>query len=185
MLGPDRGFPGSDKVVFFCFSIAIGAPTVSLQCFVLYFDNVMTEVPSSRPRWPRQEVRVTIGAWSRLRDFVSRQKSKELCRNRVWPRLKGLVSRHNILFCDRAGQSQEFFVVIGLATPGVSCRDKMFLYRDRVWQNEVVLCCDRAILCRDIVDQSRKILCRDRVGQVKGKLCHYRASYVTIQLARI
>ena len=65
----------------------------------------------------------------------------------------------------------------GLARPGVFYRYKMFLCRDREWPNEEVLCCDRAILCRDIVDQAEKKFCRDggflgyyRVGQDTGAL---------------
>ena len=45
------------------------------------------------------------------------------------------------------------------------------------------MCCDRAILCCDIVSQTGKILCRERgflgrykVGQGKGKLCRDKAS---------
>ena len=33
-----------------------------------------------------------------------------LCRDRVWPRPKGLVSRHSILCRDRVSQDQEFYV---------------------------------------------------------------------------
>ena len=54
----DRGFPGHDRLIFFCFSIAIRVHTVSRQCFVFCHDNVAKKVPLSRPRWPRQEVRV-------------------------------------------------------------------------------------------------------------------------------
>ena len=39
-------------------------------------------------------------------------------------------------------------------TIGIFCHD-------RVWPNEDVLCCDRAILCHDIVGQARKIFYRD------------------------
>ena len=37
--------------------------------FFLCRDNVAIEVPLSRPRRPRQEVKVVIGAWLRPRNF--------------------------------------------------------------------------------------------------------------------
>ena len=91
---------------------------------------------------------------------------------------------------DRVGQGHEFFVAtecfcvaIKLARPGVFYRDIMFLCRDRVWPNGEVLCCDRAILCCNIVGQAGEIfgrgrgfLGRHRIGQGKGKLCRDRAS---------
>ena len=43
----------------------------------------------------------------------------------------------------------------------VSYRDIIFFCHDRVWPNGEVLCCNRAILCRDIVGQAGKIFCRD------------------------
>ena len=52
-----------------------------------------------------------------------------------------------------------------------------FFYRDRVWPNGEVLCCNREILCRDIVGQvgksfyrDRVFLGRDRVGQARSFL---------------
>ena len=63
---------------------------------------------------------------------------KLLCRNREWPQ-QGLCCR------DRVGQAKSFY------------RDRMFLRHDREWPNGEVLCCDRSILCRDIVGQAEKI----------------------------
>ena len=72
LLGWNRGFLGGDRVVFLCLSVATRAPTMLRQCFVSCCDNVATEVPLSRSRRPRQEVRVATGAWLRLRNFKSR-----------------------------------------------------------------------------------------------------------------
>ena len=44
-----------------------------------------------------------------------------------------------------------------------------------MWPNGEVLCCDKAILCRDIVGQSGRIFCRDKVGQGTEKLCRDKA----------
>ena len=57
--------------------------------------------------------------------------------------------------------TEYFYVATELARPGVFYRDKMFFCRDRVWPNGEVLCCDRAILCCDIVGQAGKIFCHD------------------------
>ena len=57
---------------------------------------------------------------------------------------------------------------IYVATEDFFCRVIMFLCCDRVWPNGEVLCCNWAILCRDIVGMTGKcfyhvrgFLCRD------------------------
>ena len=59
----------------------------------------------------------------------------------------------NIRFCVAIGNGHNkgFAVATKLARPGVFCHNIMFLCYDRVWPNEEILCCNRAILCRDIV----------------------------------
>ena len=128
--------------------MATGVPTVLQQCFVFCRDNVTTEVLLSRQRRPRQEVRVAIRSLVKAKRFrvtteiccvtivfqeiMSRQGI--LCRDRVWPRLKGLVSQHNILCHDRVGQGQEFYVTTEYFCvaiefslgAGFLCRDKIF-----------------------------------------------------------
>ena len=82
----------------------------------LYHDNVATEVPLSQPRRSRQEVRVTIGAWLRLRNFMSRKKF--------------LVPRQDFMgFCyDRVFSTVIEFV----QDQRVSCCENFFLGHDRV-----------------------------------------------------
>ena len=85
-------------------------------------------------------------AWLKPRNFVSRQRfvvsrqdftelchDRVLCRDKVWPRPKVLVLRHNMLCCDRVGQGQEFLY-----------HDRVFLCRDRVWPWA-------GFFCRDII----------------------------------
>ena len=72
LLGGDKDFPGRDKVAFFWFSVAIRVLPMLRHCFILCHDNVAAEGPLSRLRRPWQEVRVTIGAWLRPRNFRSR-----------------------------------------------------------------------------------------------------------------
>ena len=45
----------------------------------------------------------------------------------------------------------------------LSVATEYFMSRKSVTNGEV-LCCDRAILCRNIVGRARKIFCRDGVG---------------------
>ena len=47
---------------------------VATKALFLCGDDVATKVSLSQPRLSRQEVRVAIGTWLRLRDFRSRQK---------------------------------------------------------------------------------------------------------------
>ena len=69
-----------------------------------------------------------------------------------------------------------FYIVTWLPRPRVFFHNRMFLCLDRMCPNGEVLCCDIAILCRDIVGQAGKIFCRDkefvgrdRVSKGKGK----------------
>ena len=91
---------------------------MSRQCF-------FSIVTMSLPRQPRQEVRVVTRSLVKAKRFrvvteicsvaigfhgvVLRQGI--LCRNIVWPRPKGLVSRHSILCRDRVGQARSFSVI--------------------------------------------------------------------------
>ena len=69
----------------------------------------------------------------------------------------GVVSQQNNFCHDRVLAKGRrfliatvyFYVTTELARPGVFYHDRMFLCRDRVWLNGEVLCCDRAIRCRD------------------------------------
>ena len=148
-----RVFMVATELFFFCFYVAIGVPTVSRQCFVFCHDNVATEVPLSRLRRSRQEVRVTTRSWSRTRDFVSRQRFivsrqdfTELCRDRVF------------YVATECGQDQRalcrdlgFCVVTELARLGV------FLSRQNVFMSRQSGQCWRGFMSR------QKILCRDIV----------------------
>ena len=73
-----RFFLVATELFSLCFSGATRALKELRQCFVFYRDNVAIEVPLSRPRWPRQEVRVATGACEGWR---ARQCSVVLCRD--------------------------------------------------------------------------------------------------------
>ena len=78
----DRGFLCRDRAFWFCVVtmgfvsrqdlVLVGCSWVAVVV-ALCRDNVATEVPLSRSRRSRQEVRVT-GAWLRPRNFRPRQK---------------------------------------------------------------------------------------------------------------
>ena len=88
-----------------------------------------------------------------------------LCRDKVWPRLKGLVSQHNILCHDRVGQGQEFYVTTEyfcVATEfslgaGFLCRDKIFYVATEYGQMRGFVLQQR-ILSSNIVCQVGKVL---------------------------
>ena len=98
-------------------------------------DHVATEVPLSRSRRSRLEVKVVTGAWLRPRNFrsqhkilLSRQDFMGLCRDRVF----SVVTEF--------GQDQR-----------VSYRDRIFLGCDRVWPRQKGFVSRQGILCRDRV----------------------------------
>ena len=105
------------ELFFSCFFVATAVPMMWRQCFVFCHDNVAIEVPLSRPRRPRKEVRVATGAWSRPRDFVSRQDFTEWCCDRVFYVATGYFCvvievglRQEILCRDRVWPGQEFSI---------------------------------------------------------------------------
>ena len=55
----------------------------------------------------------------------------------------GCAAIEGFLGCDMVGQVGKIFVAI-----------EHFFCCDRVWQNEEVLCCNREILCPDIIGQA-------------------------------
>ena len=81
-------------------------------------------------------------------EVVSRQ-CIFLCCDRVLAKTKGSLIDIIFLCRNRVGQARSFL------------SRQNILRRDRVWSNGKVLCCDRAILCRDIVSQAGKIFYRD------------------------
>ena len=92
-----------------------------------------------------------------------------MCRDRVG-QAKSFLSRQNVFMLRQSWSGQEFYVAI-------EC-----FYVATEWPSGEVLCCDRAILCRDIVGQVGTIFCldsvffcHDKVGLGKEKLCRDKA----------
>ena len=129
MLGCDRDFPGRNRVVFFCFSIATRAPTMSRQCFGFL----------SRQRFSRRD-REGRGKRSRLREELGQGQEFDVAiecfcvmieldrlgffrRDRVWPNREVLCYDKEILCRDIVCQVGKIFY-----------RDKVFLSCDRVGQ---------------------------------------------------
>ena len=102
----------------------------------------------SRSRRSRQEVRVAIGAWLRLKDFksqkkivVSQQDFMEWCRDRVWPRPKDLCRDRAWPWARNFMSRQSIYVAISFdQDKRVSCREKVFCVATRCGQDKGALC---------------------------------------------
>ena len=82
---------------------------MSRKCFVFCSDNVATEVPLSRPRRLRQEVRVATRRLVKAKGFRVATEHYSVATG-----FHGVLSRRGILCRDTA-----FYVVTELARPGV------------------------------------------------------------------